>query len=92
MLKCHWYDTALSVYAPTEDKIDMINSFYEELERVFDKFSEYCMKIVLGGFSAKVGKEDIFKSTVGNESFREVSNDNGVRLEDCKGTDVPTLN
>jgi hypothetical protein len=31
----------LNVYAPTEGKIDDVkDSFYEELERVFDKFPE----------------------------------------------------
>jgi hypothetical protein len=38
------------------------------------------MKILLGDFSAKVGKEDIFKLTVGNESLHKISNKNGVRL------------
>jgi hypothetical protein len=38
------------------------------------------MKILLGDFSAKVGREDIFKPTIGNERLQEISNDNGVRL------------
>jgi hypothetical protein len=38
------------------------------------------MKILLGDFSAKVGKEDIFKTTIGNESLHEISNSNGVRV------------
>jgi hypothetical protein len=38
------------------------------------------MKILLGDFNAKVGREDIFKPTIGNESLHEISNDNGVRL------------
>jgi hypothetical protein len=38
------------------------------------------MKILLGDFIAKVGKEDIFKLTIGNESLHKISNDNGVRL------------
>jgi hypothetical protein len=38
------------------------------------------MKILLGDFNAKVGREDIFKPTTGNESLHEISNDNGVRL------------
>jgi hypothetical protein len=38
------------------------------------------MKIVLGDFNAKVGREDIFKPTIGNESLHETSNDNGVRV------------
>jgi hypothetical protein len=38
------------------------------------------MKILLGDFIAKVGRKDIFKPTVGNESLHQVSNDNGVRI------------
>jgi hypothetical protein len=38
------------------------------------------MKILLGDFSAKVGREDIFKPTIGNESLQETSNDNGLRV------------
>jgi hypothetical protein len=38
------------------------------------------MKILLGDLNAKVGMENIFKLTIGNESLREVNNDNGVRL------------
>jgi hypothetical protein len=44
-------------------------SFVERLELVFDKFPKYCMKM-LGEFSAKVGREDIFKPTIGNEFTR----------------------
>jgi hypothetical protein len=38
----------LNVHAPTEDKTDDVkDSFYEELERVFDKFPKYRMRILL---------------------------------------------
>jgi hypothetical protein len=71
----------LNVHAPTEDKIgDMKDRFYEELEQVLDKFPMYHMKILSGDFNAKVGREDIFKPTIGNESLHEISNDNGVRV------------
>jgi hypothetical protein len=33
---------------------------------------------LLRDFNAKVGTEDIFKPTIGNESLHEISNDNGV--------------
>jgi hypothetical protein len=57
----------LYVHAPTEDKSDDIKDrSYEELEQVFDKFPTYHMKIFLGDFNAKVGREDIFKPTIGN--------------------------
>jgi hypothetical protein len=49
-----------NVHARTEDKSDDVkDSLYEELECVFDKFPKYHMKILLGDFSAKVGREDI---------------------------------
>jgi hypothetical protein len=38
------------------------------------------MKILLGDFNAKVGRGDIFKPTIGNESLHTTSNDNGVRV------------
>ena len=56
------------------------DSFYEELEQVFDHFPRYHMKILLGDFNAKVGRENIFKPTIGNESLHQDSNDNGVRI------------
>jgi hypothetical protein len=37
------------------------------------------MKILLY-LNAQVGREDIFKSTIGNESLHETSNNNGVRV------------
>ena len=52
---------------------------YEELEQVFDNFPKYHMKILLGDFNAKVGRENIFKPTIGNESLNQ-DNDNGVRI------------
>jgi hypothetical protein len=52
-------------------------SFYEELELVFDKLTKYHMKILLRDFNAKVVREDIFKSTIGNESLDEISNGKG---------------
>jgi endonuclease/exonuclease/phosphatase family metal-dependent hydrolase len=38
------------------------------------------MNILLGDFNAKVGREGIFKPTIGNESLHEISNDNGVKI------------
>jgi len=38
------------------------------------------MKILLGDFNAKLGREFIFKPTIGQESLHQDSNDNGVGL------------
>jgi hypothetical protein len=72
-LKGRWCDIiVLNVHAPTEDKDeDIKDSFYEELEQVFDQFPRYHMKILLPDFNAKArkkgGREDIFKPIIGNE-------------------------
>ena len=47
---------------------------------MFDHFPKYHMKILLGDFNAKVGREDIFKPKIGQESLHQDSNDNGVRI------------
>jgi hypothetical protein len=82
ILRGHWCDIiVLNVHAPTEDKInDVKDSFSNKLETVFDKFMKYNMKILLGNFNAKLGLEDVFKPTNGNESLHEISNDNGVSV------------
>jgi hypothetical protein len=73
-LRGRWCDIiVLNVHVPTEDKCDDTkDSFYEELEGVFDQFPKYHMKILLGDFIAKVGREDIFKPTTGNESLTKL--------------------
>jgi hypothetical protein len=58
----------LNVHAPTEDKTaDVQGSFYEELERVFDKFPKYHMKILLGDFNAKVGRKIFLNRQLGTK-------------------------
>jgi len=47
---------------------------------VFKHFPKYHSKILLGDFNAKVGRENIFKPTIGQKSLHQDSNDNGVRL------------
>jgi hypothetical protein len=45
---CWCHIIVLNVHAPTEDKTDDVkDSFYEEMERVFDKCPKYHMKILL---------------------------------------------
>jgi hypothetical protein len=42
ILRGRWRDIiVLNVHVPVEDKIDDMDSFYEELERVFNKCSKY---------------------------------------------------
>ena len=38
------------------------------------------MKTLLGDFNAKMGRQNVSKPTIGNESIHKDSNDNGVRI------------
>ena len=77
VLRGRWCNIiVLNVHALSEDKCDdSKDRFYEVLEQVFDHFPRYHMKIILGDFDAKVGGENIFNSTTGNESLHQDSND-----------------
>jgi hypothetical protein len=61
----------LLTFIPKQDKFDVKDNFYEELERVFDKFSKYHMNM-LWDFVAKVGREDI-KPKSGNERLHKIN-------------------
>ena len=74
VLRGRWCNIiVLNVHAPSEEKSDSSkDSFYEELEQDFDH--------PIRDFNAKVGRQNIFKPTIGNESLHQDSNDNGVRI------------
>jgi len=65
-LSGHWFDIiVLNVHPPTEDKSDDTkDSFYEELECVFNQFLMYHMKIVMT-FQCKSREEGILKQQKG---------------------------
>jgi hypothetical protein len=66
------------VHTPSGEKSDDTkDSLYEDLEQIFDHFPKYQMKILLAEFNAKVGRENIFKPTSGNESLHQ---NKGVRI------------
>jgi hypothetical protein len=80
IVRGRWCDIiVLNVHTLRQDNSDNSkDSFHEELVYVFDKFPKYHTKILLGDFSVKVSREDIFKPTIGNECLQEISNDTGV--------------
>jgi hypothetical protein len=82
ILRGRWCNIiVLNVHAPCEDKGDEVNiSVYEKLGRQFHQLPRYGTKNLLGDFNVKVGREDIFKPTIGNESSHEISNENGFRV------------
>ena len=81
VLRGHWCNIVLNVHAPNEEKSDNSkDSFYKELEQVFDHFPKYHTKILLGDFKASVERENIFKPTIGNKSLHHISKNNGVKI------------
>jgi len=55
------------------------DSLYQELDEIFVHLPKYNMKILLGDFNTKFGREDIFEPTIWNESLHQDSYDNVVR-------------
>jgi len=82
VLRGRWRNSIIAnVHTQSEEKSDESkDSFYEELEQVFEHFPKFRTKILLGVFIAKVGRENIYKPTIGQESLHQDSNGNGVRL------------
>ena len=66
MLRGRWCNIiVVNVHAPIEEKSDESKDFYEESEQVFDHFPKYHMKMLLGDFNAKVGRENIANNWTG---------------------------
>jgi hypothetical protein len=56
----------LKGHATSEDSKE---SIYEELEQVFSRILMYRTKILLGDCNVKLGREGVFKPTIGNDSL-----------------------
>jgi len=81
-IQAKWFNIILiNCYAPTEDKDEETkNDFFKQLEALYDTIPQNMVKIVLGGFNAKIEKEIDYKPTIGQQSLHNDSNDNGVRV------------
>jgi hypothetical protein len=82
ILRGRWCNIiVLDVHALCENESDDVKDcFYEKLRHAFDQFPRYDTKILLGDFNAKVGREDIFKLSIGNGRSHKISNSNGARV------------
>lgn len=73
--------SVVCAYAPTEVSEDIDkDDFYEEIEALWNKIPNYDLKILLGDFNAKVGREAVWTKTAGKHSLHSITNDNGSRL------------
>ena len=53
---------------------------YNLLDQNINQIAGSDIKIVLGDFNAEVGKEGIYKPTIGNESLRNETNNNAIKM------------
>jgi len=71
----------INVHVPTEDKDDEEkDKFYLELETIYSRCPKHDIKMVLGDFNAKVGREENNHPYAGRNRLREESNENGYKL------------
>ena len=80
-LKATWFSGSLiNVHAPTNEKTEEIKEeFYSLLEKNINQIAWSDIKKLVGDFNAKVGKESIYKPTIGNESLHNETNNNGIK-------------
>ena len=62
--------------APESDK----DAYYELLGKTYDERPAHDIKIVIGDFNAKVGKEEVYRPTIGKYSLHDDTNENGQRM------------
>jgi exonuclease III len=81
-LKAKWFlCTLTNVSAPTNEKMEEIKEeFYNVLEQNINQLARSDIKIILGDFNAKVGKESTYKPTTGSESLYNETNYNGTKM------------
>ncbi|XP_025407079.1 uncharacterized protein LOC112681028 [Sipha flava] len=71
----------INCHAPTEIKDDNVkDSFYDELTDTYEGINGNMIRIVIGDFNAKCGRETQYFPCIGKESLHCNSNDNGQRL------------
>lgn len=71
-------ETVINCHATTENKEEEL---YSQLEKVYDSIPHRTRKIIIRDLNVKIGKEQIFKPTIGDlHSLHEISNDNGSKL------------
>jgi hypothetical protein len=69
------------VHCPTEEKeYEEKEKFYEEIEKVYNGIPKYDVKMIIGDFNAKIGKEEIYKPVIGTHSKHDRTNENGKML------------
>lgn len=71
----------INVHAPHNERPETDkDEYYEALTNAYDRCPAHDVKIVLGDFNAKVGKEEVYRPTIGKYSLHDITNENGERM------------
>jgi exonuclease III len=83
----------INAHGPNEEKVeDIKDDFYQILEHIYNALPENDIKLIVGDFNVKIGKEEIYKGITGKHSLHTTSNDNGERLIDFAGSKNMVIN
>ena len=80
--KGRWFNYSwVCVHAPTEESAEAEkDDFYDTLDMVCSRLPKHDVKVLLGDWNAKLGKEDLFRPSLGRWSLHDMCNDNGIRF------------
>lgn len=81
-VKARFYNISIiCIHAPTNDTDDEVKDiFYEQLDRAYGSLPAHDMKLVIGDFNAKVGKEHTYAGTIGGHSIHNITTNNGMKM------------
>ncbi|XP_037028700.1 uncharacterized protein LOC119068940 [Bradysia coprophila] len=84
--------SVINVHAPHNESVEGDkDDYYEALARAYDELPAHDIKIVIGDFNAKVGKEEVYRPTIGRYSLHENTNENAETFADNISTKLQQL-
>ncbi|GFX92623.1 craniofacial development protein 2 [Trichonephila clavipes] len=79
----HYNTTLICAHAPTDDKDETEKDlFYDLRMKSYNSYPAQDMKLVIGDYNAKIGRELFISSNAGLHSLHKETNENGQRLWD----------
>jgi hypothetical protein len=72
--------SVVSIYTLAQEENELVNDpCYDKLNQIYQRIEAHCAKIVVGYFTAKIGREGDFKPVTGNWGLHEIKKTQGAR-------------